>query len=350
MTAFVSSPKTQLTDEDVRQILRAYRLVLRTFEPIPRGTINSNYKVHTDEGPLFLRVCEGKSPAQCAFEADLIWRLGSHGVPTPALWRTPAGQPVLAASLRPATGSPQPKPVMLFSWVGGRELDDASLDETHAYYVGELLARMHLALSGVGREHPGIYTLRHIQGRLHGLRHDDACRADVGPVLDELSAEAAWLTRSRRRDLPTGMGHGDLFLDNLLFPRRKLRRRPSAGTTVRPDDTGWILDLEQAATLPYAYDLAISLLACCAPIPTELAAALAATELPAADAESARASDPPPAADAPLAPDADAAGPLRLSTARAMLAGYQSLRALSPTEWAGLYAELRCAALRSLVF
>lgn len=333
MAAFVASPKTQLSTEDAAAILRHYRLSLRQLHAIPQGTINSNYQVITDAGPLFLRVCEGKSWADAAFESALIWHLGSRGLRTPALWRTRSGSAFVPFR--------RGQPVMLFSWVSGRQVADSAIDTAHAFHIGELLAELHLAAADIRREHAGIYTLRHIGERLAGLRTDATAQAELGPVLQSLRSEIELLSRLRVRDLPRGIGHNDLFPDNLLFTRRLPRHRP--GTTARtPVGSGFILDLEQAATLPYVYDLAVALLACCAPAPT--LAPQTATPVPDANGDEHPATEP--AADRD---DTARIGPLCADTARALVAGYQSLRALSPSEWQGLYPELRFAALRFTV-
>ena len=296
--------KTALSPEQAREVLRQYNLKLREHAPLPRGTINSNYVLDTDAGPLFLRINEGKSDADAAFEAALIWHLGSHGVPTPALWRTRTGGASVPLPGEP--GTPR-QPVMLLAWVDGHEKLDSEIDEKSARCVGELLAQMHLATRSFKPKRPGIYTLRHIAQRIVKVNADSRARADLGATLDELQGEAQRLQAARRRDLPTGIGHGDLFPDNFLFTRKH--------------DGGVILDLEQAATIPLVYDLAVALLAFCAPIAVAME-----------DGQ-----------------DVDQLGALRLSTARALVAGYQSLRALSMNEKLGLYEELRYAALRFTV-
>ena len=160
---FVASPKTQLSTEDAAAILRHYRLSLRQLHAIPQGTINSNYQVITDAGPLFLRVCEGKSWADAAFESALIWHLGSRGLRTPALWRTRSGSAFVPFR--------RGQPVMLFSWVSGRQVADSAIDTAHAFHIGELLAELHLAAADIRREHAGIYTLRHIGERFCGAAY-----------------------------------------------------------------------------------------------------------------------------------------------------------------------------------
>ena len=60
------------------------------------GTINSNYRVEVeaDDGSrhtLFLRVNEGKTEADVAYEVELVTALAAAGVPTPPPVRTVAG-------------------------------------------------------------------------------------------------------------------------------------------------------------------------------------------------------------------------------------------------------------------
>jgi homoserine kinase type II len=300
--------KTALSSEQATALLRHYNLKLRGLWPLLRGTINSNFVVETDAGPLFLRVNEGKSEADAAFEAAFIWHLGSRGVPTPALWRTRTGAPSvpLPGELAPRGG--ERRPVMLMSWVEGEEQTDEALDAKGARRVGEHLAQLHLAGSTFDKRRPGIYTLRHITQRLSRVYADERARTDLGAELNELTSEAGRLMTARRADLPSGMGHGDLFPDNYLF-------------SCHGDN---ILDLEQVATVPYVYDLAVSLLAFCAPVPI-------------VDETSTE------------APRGTLLGPLRLPTARALCDGYQAYRALSSAERLGFCEELRFAALRFTV-
>jgi len=335
MNTFVSPPKTRLGADELQAILRQYSLRLRDFAAIPQGTINSNYCVHSDEGTLFLRVCEGKSLADAAFESSLIWHLGTRGLRTPPLWRTRSGSPFVP--FRPG------QPVMLFSWVDGRQLTDAELDESYAFHIGELLAQLHLSTADLRHGHVGIYTPRHIADRLQRMQNNALAQAAVGSVLTSIAGELDWLSRTRLRTLPRGIGHSDLFPDNLLFPQKPPRHRLGS-TSTPPQHSGWVLDLEQAATVPLIYDLAVSLLACCAPVP-KLAIQTAT------DHDHDEPPEEPAAAtlstsDAAAASDSSRIGPLQSRTARALVAGYQSLRALSSEEWRGLYAELRFAAVR----
>ena len=211
---------------------------------------------------------------------------------------------------------------MLMTWVAAQELTEHELTEDHTYAVGVLLGQLHLCTAGFPQRRPGIYTVARIRERLQRLQLDPRAVAAVGPLLTELTAEAQELVTTRNRNLPSGIGHSDLFPDNLLFasPRivraaREERRRPLGEL----GPLGFILDLEQAATIPYIYDVAVALLSFCAPLPTGEAPAEAA----------------PPTV-----------GPLHCARAQALLAGYQTMRVLGEADWRALPTELRWAAVR----
>lgn len=294
----MAPPRTLLTLEDLEPLLAQYPLRARALTPVNAGTINSNYRLDTAEGPLFLRVNEGKREKDARFEAELIWHLGSRGVRTPQLWRTRRGEPYV---LLPGQGGAPPKPVMIMGWVPGVEIPEEEIGPEAAREIGAALGRLHRAAASFPQGREGIYTLAHIAARIRRLHAEP--RVPDG-IVEFLGREAERLAGARDGSLPRGVGHSDLFPDNVLFAGR---RRP---------ELLCILDLEQAATIPYVYDIAVSLLSFCAA---------------------------PRRAEAPEEPRL---GPLRLAPARALVEGYEALRPLSEAERAGLYEELRYAALR----
>ncbi|MCS6915357.1 MAG: homoserine kinase [Myxococcales bacterium] len=294
------SPRTPISPPELESLLRQYPIPLRPnarLTPLPGGTINTNYRLDTADGPLLLRVNEGKTEGEVRFEAALIWHLGSRGFPTPQLWRTRRGEPLVWLPGR--EGRPD-KAVMLMQWAEGVELVEADIDEVAAREAGLALARLHLCTADFPLRREGSYTLAHIRRRIDRLHHEP--RIPDG-IVEHLAREAERLLMARRGGLPAGVGHNDLFPDNVLFSCRRRRRLV------------WVLDLEQAAVLPYVYDLAVALLSFCA---------------------------------APGTTD-ERIGPLRRALARALLAGYGTLRPLSDDEREALYEELRFAALRFTV-
>ncbi len=316
-------PKTRLSKAEAQQLLaQHYCLRLRELWPLPRGTINSNYIVATDAGRLFLRVCEGKTEADARFEAELIWQLCCQGLQTPALWQTRSCAPYVMHRCQDGLS----RPVMLMSFVPGIELTEAQIDEAHAFDVGLMLGQLHVCTQELSRRSSrhSIYSIAHLQQRLHRVQLDPKGTRDIRELTSRLLVELEVIQKLRSRNLPQGIGHGDLFPDNVLFPRKLPRIN---GTQRLKGPVGYVLDLEQAATMPLVYDVAVALLAFCAPVPLS-------------DATSASHD-----ADERNQPE-ERVGPLRVDVSRALLDGYQQLRVLADAEWQALPMELRLAAAR----
>jgi homoserine kinase type II len=117
----------------------------------------------------------------------------------------------------------------------------------HAEAAGRALAQLHRAGADYGDRRPGRYEADEIDRRMSTIARghvpaDPVLAAAVGvlgPALAGLRAE-------RARDLPLGLIHGDLFIDNVLY---------------QGDALTALLDFEQASWGALLYDLAVSVLA-----------------------------------------------------------------------------------------
>jgi homoserine kinase type II len=225
---------------DVAEILGVFGLgpdAYVSHHPIAAGTINTNVRVETKDGPLFLRVNEGKTTDDVAREAAIVQHLSSRAVPTPAPAHTSAGEPF--ARWRGEV-------VSLFPWLRGGTLARSEVTVEHARQVGGALALLHRAGVSFPDHSRGRYEADEIDRRLDQIARasssDPALRDAVAGLRPELGA----LAGARRLDLPSGVIHGDLFIDNVLF---------EGGALVA------LLDFEQAAWGHLAYDLAVTTLA-----------------------------------------------------------------------------------------
>jgi homoserine kinase type II len=226
-----------LSADDVRGILAAFSIAgYRAHHPIAVGTINTNLRVDTVTGPLFLRINEGKSEDDVRREAEIVAHAAARGVPTPVPRAAAAG------ALFVRWGD---EIVSLFPWVAGRTLARAELTPAHAAAVGTALAKLHLASDGFSDHRPGRYEPFEISSRLAHIATLD--RAELAPAVAVLRPELTQLGEGRATEVPLGIIHGDLFVDNVLFD--------DAGTL-----TG-LIDFEQASWGRLAYDLAVTTLA-----------------------------------------------------------------------------------------
>jgi homoserine kinase type II len=225
-----------LSAADVRHILHALGApAYLRHEPIAAGTINTNARVETAAGPLFLRINEGKQPDDVQREADIVAHAAARGVPTPAPLRTPAGEPFARWSGELAS---------LFPWVPGRTLGRAELAPRQAADVGRALGTLHLASAGFADHRPGRYEPDEIRRRFDAVAA--LARPELAEAVDTLGPELGALEHERAPSLPLGIIHGDLFMDNVLFA--------DAGLAA-------LLDFEQASWGRFAYDVAVTALA-----------------------------------------------------------------------------------------
>jgi homoserine kinase type II len=276
---------TRLGDGELAEIAAAFRLgALRGATPIQAGTINSNFAVETERGRWFVRVNEGKSEADVAWEAQLVVALAAGGVVTPA--------PLAAGDGRPyAQLGGTDKWVSVFPWRAGHHLGPGEITSAIAGELGGQLAALH----GAGLGLPVSWRRRSIYDHDHLVARYAAFSASADPALapaiavlgEELAAAAA--ATAVRAAATHGIIHGDLFRDNVLWQDGRLVA---------------ILDFEQASGGSLAYDLAVCLNDWCWD------------------------------------------GDVRLDLAAGLLAGYQRVRPLTEADRHALAVEVRAAAAR----
>jgi homoserine kinase type II len=228
-----------LTEDDVRDILRGFGLAgYRGHRPIAAGTINTNFALDLADGPRFLRLNEGKARQDVEREAAIVRHVAARGVTTPVPLPTAEGAPALLW---------RDVYVSLFPWVVGRMLGRADLGAAQARQAGQALARLHAAGRDFPDHRPGRYEPDEIQRRFDRIAAGAAGDPALEAAVETLGPRLAALAGERRADLPLGLIHGDLFIDNVLFS--------DAGDLVA------LLDFEQASWGRLAYDVAVSLLA-----------------------------------------------------------------------------------------
>lgn len=162
----------------------------------------------------------------------------------------------------------------------------------HCMEVGAALARLHLAGEGFGLNRPNALALEDWRPL---FRRSAGRAGEVSPGLgDFISRELDFLEANWPRSLPSGVIHADLFTDNVFFLRDRL---------------SGIIDFYFACNDLYAYDLAICINAWC------------------------------------FEPDWS----FNATRARALVAGYESVRVLSREEYEALPVLARGSAMRFLL-
>jgi homoserine kinase type II len=205
--------------------------------PEPKGSVNSNYHLWAGGERYFLRVNEGKSEADVLFEADVHAYLHEAQFPVPHLLPAIDGRPLTEVAGRPA---------ILFAYAPGEEITRDAATPARIRRVGEQLGRLHDLAAGFTRQRANPYGPARVAGWLADFAGDAAHDAELAaalPALEDELARAAHLPGA-----PSGLVHGDLFVDNVLW----IGDRVSA-----------VLDWEMSCVAPFAYDLGVTLNAWC---------------------------------------------------------------------------------------
>jgi homoserine kinase type II len=230
---------TVLSADELSALAAEFSLgTVQSSRTIEAGTINSNFALETERGRFFLRVNEGKSEEDVAWEARLVGALADAGVATP--------KPIAARDgrLYAAVPGAATKFASAFPWRPGTHLHAGDVTPHHAHDFGRALATLHvagLALPEAWRR-TSIYDSAHLAKRFERIeRERDPQLEHAQRVLrDELAVIAS--AAPVREAASHGIIHGDLFRDNVLWDGERISA---------------ILDFEQASGGSLAYDIAV---------------------------------------------------------------------------------------------
>ncbi len=270
---------TSLSEIQIAQFLDGFAVgSLVSFAGVPAGSVNSNFEIWVAEkNRYFLRVYEEQGWEGAVSEAKMLERLAALGVPTPAPLRRRDGSTVAVLADKPAA---------LFPWREGTMRCQRGVSPADTFQLGAALARVHVAEGGESRGE-GRFRPEDLLVRLEKIaREGGELATEAAPL--RLALDEACARRDPR--LPSGLVHGDLFRDNVLF---------SADGEIAA-----LLDFESAHDGAFAYDLMVTVLAWCVGDTLD--------------------------------------GPL----ASALVRGYESVRPLSAPEKAAFHTEASIAALR----
>lgn len=224
--------------EDVRTVGRRFGLDVVAVKPLEAGSVNSNFSVTTGDGRTwFARIYEEQEQSGAEAELQLLAELASAGVPVAKARPTEEG-----AWLSEFTG----KPVAFYEWVAGDILCQARVTVDACRKLGVTVARIHALSSQLTPLSGGRFQTEDLRRRLSWIQIEDGevYGRDVQRIRDSLDAFAA----IRRDDLPSGVVHGDLFRDNVLW---------------RDGEIAALLDFESASMGPFAYDIMVCVMAWC---------------------------------------------------------------------------------------
>ena len=178
---------------------------LESFEPITEGIENSNYFVtiikHDTKREYVLSIIEQLGLEELSFFSQILQRLSLSGIPVPMPKRTLDGMTSTIFCGKPTLLTPRLK---------GMHVQDPSTEQCQI--LGKTLATIHLNLSTEEcfRENP--YSPDWMEMTI--TENTEELSSSDLTMLNEITKD---YRVAQNKDLPSGIIHGDLFRDNVLF-------------------------------------------------------------------------------------------------------------------------------------
>lgn len=220
---------TQIDWKELSEILSPYQLKVVDFKPIARGNTNSNYYLRAEDGEYMLTIIEERSSEEILQLVSLLQWLKQHDFHTSEVYFATDGRSVTNYAS---------KPILLKKWLPGAVTEVLLKDQL--VQVGKEMAKLHQipAPDYVPTFHPyGHQTFSAVIGK------------DIDPHYEAwLKNRLDYFEREFPKNLPTGLIHGDIFSDNVLFEQQVLKA---------------IIDLEEACHFTLVLDIAMGILGLC---------------------------------------------------------------------------------------
>lgn len=234
-----------MTLDEARAALGGYQLGGHELDIVEigalgAGSVNSNFSARTRQGRrFFVRVYEEQGFEGAEAELTVIRELAAAGVPTP---------PPLEKRTGGYVSEHRGKPVAIHPWVDGAILRFGQVTPQAAREVGRALARVHSCSPSLSHIAPGRFGLDGLRERLDRVDRTDSSYAEVTRRIRERIEFHSVRSPS---SLPTGLIHGDLFRDNVLW-------RDAKGAELLA-----LLDFESASAGIFVYDVMVCVHAWC---------------------------------------------------------------------------------------
>lgn len=219
---------TKLQDHEIQSLAAQYRLGVISYQPIEQGAGNSNYLIKSRGGQYILTIFE-IDRLKVLNMCKVLLRLEKRAFSAPRVRNLPNGDPLT---------NHHGKPVLVKPYINGEVVDD--LDQGQLNQLGFTLAELHQISAPQGLPDQHGYMQKEVPQVLKKRSDHSFARW--------LAGRYHQLIRQIPNQLPTGLIHGDLFLDNVLFDSKKFKA---------------FLDFEDVCHYHRAFDIGMAIVGLC---------------------------------------------------------------------------------------
>ncbi len=220
---------SKLQENEIRALAIQYNLELINFTSIEGGAGNSSFLLSTAQGEFILTVFE-ISINRVVNLSKLLGHLEEYEFPTTRWIHRIEGGPITTH---------QGKPVLIKPYISGQVVRNS--EDIQLTQIGNAMAHLHQIPA------PDYLPDKHDYGLETFPR---AFGHHIDPEFEDwLKQKYDFLRKSILPELPTGLIHGDLFYDNILFDGKQFKA---------------IIDFEEACHYCFVFDLGMGIVGLCA--------------------------------------------------------------------------------------
>ena len=201
---------TKLTTKDILSLSRVYQIgkVIK-FEGIKKGIENTNYLLKTNKAKFILTIFEKRvHKKDLPFFMNLMDKLDKNKIICPKPLKNKEGKYLSTIKNKSAC---------IVTFLEGK--DKAHLDYKNCFDIGKNIAKFHKTTSKITLYRENSMSVKKLDYLLRSIKFQSKKRTlDLKSIL---FANLKDIKKEWPKNLPKGIIHGDLFIDNIFFNKNK---------------------------------------------------------------------------------------------------------------------------------
>ena len=201
---------TKISPKDIRDIEKKYNLgKINYFKGIKKGIENTNYLLKTKNKKFILTLFEKRvQKKDVPFFMNLMDKLSKYKINCPEPQRNKKGSFLIKIKNKTAS---------IVSFVEGK--DKLQLNLNNCYEIGKNIAKLHKASKKIKLYRKNSLSLKEWPKLLNRIGNKSKT---ISPSLDGLMKNSFLQIKNKwPKNLPYGIIHADLFIDNIFFKKNK---------------------------------------------------------------------------------------------------------------------------------
>jgi len=201
---------TKISKSDVISIEKKFNLgKIISFKGIKKGIENTNYLLKIKNKKFILTIFEKRvRKKDLPFFMDLMDKLNNQKINCPRPQKNKKGNFLINIKNKPAS---------IVSFLEGK--DKIKLNSKDCYEIGKSIARLHRASKKIKLYRKNSMSINEWSKLLNMI--GNKCKS-INPNLNKLMKNSFLEVKSKwPKKLPSGIIHGDLFIDNIFFKNKK---------------------------------------------------------------------------------------------------------------------------------